>query len=143
MTINKISGIFHGERNRFDFVPLSEFLGLISIVSLRFRFILLFVVVVPRSHRACRVSLHCMCQHLHITLFSLILSFHLSLIPLNRFHLGDVNFCLEQIQMPIRHTYCNAKFFDVSSIEFMRVRTCTSAITYRNNIDGSLRQQKQ
>lgn len=52
------------------------------------------------------ISLHCMCQHLHITLFSLILSFHLSLIPLNRFHLGDVNFCLEQIQMPIRHTHC-------------------------------------
>ena len=38
--------------------------------------------------------LHCMCQHRQITLFSLILSFHLSRIPLNRFHLGEVNFCL-------------------------------------------------
>lgn len=62
--------------------------------------------MVLRSVHTC-VSLHCMCQHLHITLFSLILSFHLSLIPLNRFHLGDVNFCLEQIQMPIRHTTVN------------------------------------
>lgn len=50
--------------------------------------------------------LHCMCQHLQITLFSLILSFHLNLMPLKRFHLGDVSFCLEQIQMPIRHTHC-------------------------------------
>lgn len=38
--------------------------------------------------------LHCMCQHLHITLFNRILSFQRSLIPLKRFHLGDVNFCL-------------------------------------------------
>lgn len=51
--------------------------------------------------------LHCMCQHLQITLFSLILSFHLSLMPLKRFHLGDVSFCLEQIQMPVCHTHCD------------------------------------
>lgn len=38
--------------------------------------------------------LHCMCQHLHITLFRRILSFHLKRIPLNRFHFGDVSFCL-------------------------------------------------
>lgn len=37
-----------------------------------------------------------MCQHRHITLLSRIFSFHLSRIPLNGFHLGDVNFCLEK-----------------------------------------------
>lgn len=62
------------------------------------------------------VPLHCMCQHLHMTLFNLILSFHLSLIPLNRFHLGDVNFCLEQIQVPIRHTNCKQLLSDLSEI---------------------------
>ncbi|EZA59768.1 hypothetical protein X777_14340, partial [Ooceraea biroi] len=46
------------------------------------------------------------CQHLQMTLFSLILSFHLNLIPLKRFHLGEVSFCLEQIRMPICHTHC-------------------------------------
>lgn len=40
-----------------------------------------------------------MCQHLQMTLFSLILSFHLSLIPLNRFHFGDVNFCLKTFKI--------------------------------------------
>lgn len=41
-------------------------------------------------------NLHCKCQHLQITLLSRILSFHLSLMPRKRFHLGDVNFCLKQ-----------------------------------------------
>lgn len=39
-----------------------------------------------------------MCQHLHITLFNRILSFHLKRIPLNRFHFGDVNFCLKKLE---------------------------------------------
>lgn len=54
---------------------------------------------IPKYHwtNIIRVYLHCMCQHLHITLFNLILSFHRSFIPLKRFHFGEVNFCLRII----------------------------------------------
>lgn len=40
-------------------------------------------------------SVHCMCQHRQMTLFNRILSFHRSRMPLNRFHFGDVSFCLK------------------------------------------------
>lgn len=43
-----------------------------------------------------KVYLHCMCQHRQMTLFSRIFSFHLSRMPLNGFHFGDVNFCLRR-----------------------------------------------
>lgn len=46
--------------------------------------------------RASLSYLHCMCQHLQMRLFNRILVPHRSLIPLKRFHLGDVNFCLER-----------------------------------------------
>lgn len=40
-----------------------------------------------------------MCQQRQMTLFNRILSFHLRRIPLKRFHLGDVSFCLKQIRI--------------------------------------------
>ena len=45
---------------------------------------------------------HCICQHLHMTLFSRIFSFHLNLMPLNGFHFGDVNFCLKNMKIEIK-----------------------------------------
>lgn len=138
--MNKIPGIFHGEKSRFNFVSRRVFAPSFSSSRINFDRV---VAIRGRgsAFTPCMpcIPLHCMCQHLHITLFSLILSFHLSLIPLNRFHLGDVNFCLEQIQMPIRHTYCNSpscgRFVDKPRI-FVRVERY-----YRNNIDDSSRRQ--
>lgn len=77
-----------------------------------------------------------MCQHLQMTLFSRILSFHRSLIPLKRFHLGDVSFCLEQIQMPIPHTrVANIKLRPLSLQKGRMARMVAFARMYRSTLD--------